>query len=359
MAAIPPAVQAVLDQFQPLNDQWNNQRAINELQGQGWASEAQRNHVNATNDELDEPCSDRQYLIVSRSIDNRDIKRTWSARAFTEVDWKPFAFIAALFAAGALVANEARQMQKFVKNAITGSVTSNERPGMDRDLVFKIFWETIAKIFSSEYLPMLVARAADPAAVPPVAAETPAELYTRRLRNAMTSNFFITFDQKLDWQRREASLRADTDARIARADADRLRDKNDMKNTTTQLKNQNQKFKITGGGGTTTGAGATVNPPGGKGKGKGERPSVLDAYVDPLNPNRERSPYRANPKEKMVCRHYARGNPDAPCKDVAKGEICNAPGGGRHGGSFRRVQYLNVKESMGLSHEQVRAKCTE
>lgn len=359
MAAIPPAVQAVLDQFQPLRDQWENNRALNELQGQGWASEAQRLHLNTCNEELDEPCTERQYLIVSRAIDNREIKRTWCARAFTEVQWKPFAFIAALYTAGALQRNEARQMQKFVSQAITGSVSSDERPGMDREKVFEIFWETITRIFSGDFLPILTARPADAAAVPPVIAETPVELYSRRLRTAMTTNFFITFDQKLDLYRRESAMRAETEARISKADADRARDKNDFKNTINQLKQQNQKLKTTGT--ITTGAGATGGGGaggGGKGAGKG-RPSVLDAYVDPQNPNRERSPYRANIKEKMVCKFYVAGKANAPCAHVAKGEVCNVPGGGRHGGSFRRVQYLNVKENLGLSHEQVRALCTE
>eukprot|EP00392_Amoebophrya_sp_AT5.2_P017770 g18182.t1 len=341
----------------PLQDQWERSRILTDLQGQGLADEAQRNHLNAQNDLLDEGCSDSAYLIVSRSLENRDIKKTWSPTAFSQVKWNPLTFVAALHAAGALRTVEARALQRHVKNAITGSVTCDDRPGMDRETVFNTFWTTVKEILSSDYMPVLVANPAGAGGAP--AAETPVELYTRRVRTAFRTNFNPTFDGHLKWVTREKKLKDAQDERLALVEAARVSDRADFQNRLNQMKNNRNnnggKNNNNNNANKTPGANGATTDGAGNGKNK-QRDSVLDAYNDPENPNRERSPRRANPKEKLVCEDYASGKTNCPCAGVAKGGSCPK---GRHGGSFRRIQYLNVKNSYGLSHAEVRDKATE
>eukprot|EP00392_Amoebophrya_sp_AT5.2_P015872 g16095.t1 len=343
-------LQQVVDAIQPLADQWEQSRILTDLQGQGLATEAQRTHLNQQNDLLDEGCADNAYLIISRSLESRAINKTWSKQAFTQVAWTPLAFTAALHAAGALDTAEARAVQRYIKNAITGSVTNDERAPMDRDKVCETFWTTVKQILSSDYMPVLVARAAGAQGNPP--AETPVQLYTRRVRTAFRANFFSTFDGFIKWVEREKKMRDDTETRIAAIEAARASDRADFQNRINQIKNNSTRAgnkNTQNNNANNSGNTPDKTPPGNKNQ-NGNRPSVLDAYNDPENPNRERSPRRSDPKEKLVCKFYVAGKKGVPCESVAKGGSCPH---GRHGGSFRRIQYINVKENCGLSHAEV------
>eukprot|EP00392_Amoebophrya_sp_AT5.2_P010288 g10348.t1 len=340
---------------QVIVDQWEQNRILTDLQGQGLATEAQRDHLNQHNDLLDEGCSDSSYLIISRSLESRDLKRSWAKAAFTQVGRTPLSFVAALHAAGALDAPSARQIQKHIKNAITGSVTSDERPSMDRGTVFKQFWDTVMMICGSDYLPVMLPRPAGPNNQPP--AETPAELYTRRVRTAFTANFFPTFDGLLKWVAREKKTRCEHEQKLSALESKMASDKADFANRVNQIRNVNRNGNR--GGNQNNNNNKTIADKdddkggGNKNKNKG---SALDGYNDPDDPKRERSPRRDNPKDKLVCKFYVAGKKDAPCAHVAEGGSCS---NGRHGGSFRRIQYLNVKENYGLSHEEARFKTTE
>eukprot|EP00392_Amoebophrya_sp_AT5.2_P013134 g13245.t1 len=354
-----PNVQAALQVYNPMMQEYDRERQIKELDGRGYCSDAQRVHLNACNDELDEPASEAQYLVISRALESRDIKRTWSKTACGYVEWTPLSYIAALYAAGALNAVEARQCQKYVKNAITGSLMAEGRGPVPRLEVFAHFWKVIKDIFSSELLPVLLPNPGNAQ----IAAETPVELYTRRIRTSMRTNFWQTLDAELKWRDREATLKAESRAEIDRLEKTRASEKADLLNRLSQIKKVNGRGgggggnnTTFGGGGTGTGGGQTTNGGGGKGGGKRSFGSTLDKYSDPQNPNRERSPYRATAREKIICEDYVSGNPNAPCKDVAKGGCCPK---GRHGGSFRRMNMLNDTRKLGQNHEQLRAKATE
>lgn len=342
-----PAVQQMLDHH-------NRNQIIADLQGTGIADDAQRAHLHACNDQLDEVCTDSQYLNMSRALEARDIKRTFNKNSFQIVDWDPWAYVAALFASGATTAAESRQIHKYLKNAITGSLKGDtETPPCEQQVVYNKFWETLKEIFSGDFLPVLVANPAGPAGVPP--AETPVQLYTRRIRTALQANFWPTFSQKLKWVAQANKLKEEHAAQVAKLESQRASDRADFTNRINQMKNAaNRNINKNPPGNTTSGINTGGGKVGGKGGGKGVSP--LDAYFDPLNPVRERSPYRANMQEKMICGDYATGNPHAACKDIPKGGKCPK---GQHGGSFRRMAYCSAVKNWGLSHAQIREKTTE
>eukprot|EP00392_Amoebophrya_sp_AT5.2_P012950 g13057.t1 len=328
-----PNVVAALQVYNPMQQEYDRDRQIKELDGRGYCSDAQRQHLNACNDELDEPASEAQCLVISRALESRDIKRTWSKTACSYVDWSPLSYIAAMYAAGALNAVEARQCQKYVKNAIAGSLMAEGRGPCPREEVFSRFWKVVKDIFSSELLPVLLPNPGNAQ----IAAETPVELYTRR-------------------------------AALDRIEKQRASEKADLINRLSQIKKVNASGRGGGGGGGNNnntnfagvGAGGggqrADNGGGGKGTGKRSFGSTLDQYSDPQNPTRERSPYRTTAREKIICEDYVSGNPNATCKDVAKGGCCPK---GRHGGSFRRMEMLNVTRKLGQTHAQIRTKTTE
>eukprot|EP00392_Amoebophrya_sp_AT5.2_P009510 g9538.t1 len=341
-----PAVQQMLDHH-------NRAQIIADLQGTGIADDVQRAHLHACSDELDEPCTDSQCLNMSRALEARDIKRTLSKNSLQIVDWDPWSYTAALFAAGATNAGEARQIHKHLKNALTGSLKGDpEHPGCDKVTVEKKFFDTLKEIFSGDLLPVLVANPAGPGGIPPV--ETPAQLYARRVRTALRANFWPTFNQNMRWVKEGKVMKESYTAQIAKLEAQRASDKADFANRMNQMKStavRKNNNVVAAAAATAT---FSTSTPGRKGAGKGA--SVLDSYFDPLNPVRERSPYRANMQEKMICGDYATGNPNAACKDIPKGGKCPK---GCHGGSFRRMAYCSAIKNWGLSHEQIRLKTTE
>eukprot|EP00392_Amoebophrya_sp_AT5.2_P018449 g18989.t1 len=329
----------------PMMEQLQQQQHFLQMQGAGTATDAQRDHINVVNADIisESHCDDGQCLQMSRAMDARDLLRCASDKSILTAGWNPYKFFGAMACVGFLTVAQANNMIATVTGAILGSLDSKGlvRAAIPFEKVFKIVWRTMRIILaSSRLVPSERTRAAPVApAVLGVFNETEIERYTRRVSLTMMANFHMKFDHEIELHSRELLLKAEVAQETAsvRAESERLR--SEMRN----LKNNNRN---TGNGGN-----GNKNQNQNKNKKKGEtdddkdRGGVLGKYMKPGE--KRASPFRQNPKDRIVCWKWVKGC----CGPLTADGKC-PEGLGRHGGSSRRIQRVNVEKNCGLTEEE-------
>eukprot|EP00392_Amoebophrya_sp_AT5.2_P001601 g1603.t1 len=348
-AAAAAGVAGALAAHNPMLEMVQGQQYFLQMNGAGTATDAQRDHINATNAEIvsEGHCDDGQCLQMSRAMDARDICRCCSDKSIATAGWNPYKFFSAMACVGFLTVAQANNMIQTVTSAILGSLDSKGlvRASIPHEKVYAIVWRTLRIILASARLvPSERTRAAPvPPAVVGAFNETEVERYTRRVSLTMVANFHLKFDHEVELHSRELLLKAEVAAEAAsfRAESERLRSEiralarkpGNPGNNTPGNKNQN------------------------KNKNKGntdddDRGGVLGKYMKPGE--KRTSPLRKDPKERIVCWKWVKGC----CGPLTADGKC-PEGLGRHGGSSRRVMHVNAEKNCGLTEEQCRAKATE
>eukprot|EP00392_Amoebophrya_sp_AT5.2_P011753 g11838.t1 len=350
-AAAAAGVAGAMVAHNPMLEMVQGQQYFLQMNGAGTATDAQRDHINLTNSEIvsEGHCDDGQYLQMSRAMDARDICRCCSDKSITTAGWNPYKFFSAMACVGFLTVAQANNMIQTITSAILGSLDSKGlvRAAIPHEKVYTIAWRTLRIILASARLvPSDRTRAAPvPPAVVGVFNETEVERYTRRVNLTMVANFHLKFDHEVELHSRELLLKAEVAAETAsfRAESERLR---------TEIRALARK------------PGNQGNPPPGnknqnknKNKNKGnndddDRGGVLGKYMKPGE--KRTSPFRQNPKERIVCWKWVKGC----CGPLTADGKC-PEGLGRHGGSSRRIMHVNAEKNCGLTEEQCRAKATE
>eukprot|EP00392_Amoebophrya_sp_AT5.2_P018760 g19383.t1 len=320
-------------EWPPALDQIARARLHQEITGAGVASDAQRDTILKKSEELEEGCSEAQYLALSRAMESSDIKKCFASAAVGPMGWRPFSFIAALYAIGAITVEAAKGYQKFITKSILGSIEPTvKRSPLPADTVFAAFWETLRLLMGGDYLATLTK----------AGGESTAKFYQRRVGTTLDTMLVMKLDLALDRIRF----------------AEELALKSAVVQVQTQVSNGN-------GGGQSN----QPNPNSRAARRARARAANSTPYTPTTNTNApapapaaqqrrpatsRKSPFRTA-AERRVCPGYV----DGSCTAVAKGGTCPR---GRHGGSEERITFVSntmIAPEKRPTPEQIKEKATE
>eukprot|EP00392_Amoebophrya_sp_AT5.2_P012155 g12250.t1 len=183
------AIDAAMAAHQPALEQIARARLHQEMTGSGIASDTQRDHLLKKNEDLEEGCTEQQYLALSRVMEASDIRKAFGTTQISAMGWTPFAFIAALYVVGCITLEAAKGYQKFVNKAILGSIDPTVKRGpLPADTVFTAFWETTRLILGGDYLSTLTRNGG----------ESSSKFYQRRAAATFGSLFVLKLDLALE-----------------------------------------------------------------------------------------------------------------------------------------------------------------
>lgn len=332
-----PAVQAAIDAalaaHQPALDQIARARLHQEITGAGVASDAQRDTVLKKNEDLEEGCTEAQYLALSRCMEASDIKKCFASSAVGPMGWTPFSFIAALYAIGAITVEAAKGYQKFLTKSILGSIEPTvKRNPIPAETVFMAFWDTTRLLMGGDYLATLTKQGG----------ESTAKFYQRRVGTTLDTMLVMKLDLALDRLRLTEELA--------------------LKQTVMQAQ-----FPANNSGG-----GGQSNPPNPNGR-AARRARARAVAANPYNPpnatvtnapapaaqQRRPATSRKSPFRTAADRRVCPGYVDGSCTAVAKGGTCPR---GRHGGSEERITFVSntmIAPEKRPTPEQIKEKATE
>eukprot|EP00392_Amoebophrya_sp_AT5.2_P016495 g16761.t1 len=328
------AINAAMAAHEPALEQIARARLHQELTGAGVASDAQRDTILKKNEDLEEGCSEQQYLALSRVMEASDIKKVLTTTTISSMGWTPFSFIAALYAIGCITVEAAKSFQKFLNKAILGSIDPSVMRGpLAAATVFSAFWETLRLIVGGDYLTALAKAAGD----------STAKHYQKRIAATLDALLVLKLDMALDRIRfaEEFSLK-NVQAQMA-----------SLMSGPAQQSGQSQ--PTTGRAGRRARARANV----GNGPYSNNNTTQTPAPAAPAPAQRRPATSRKSPFRTAGDRRVCPGYVDGSCTAVQKGGTCPR---GRHGGSEERITFVSntmVAPEKRPTPEQIKEKATE